>query len=357
VPAMAVTVIIRSGAKPADGRNAEAAPAITLDAPLIVVGRGESCDVRLPDPSVSHRHATIRQRANEYFLVDERSTNGTFVGAVKLGAEAPRLLRHGDLARLGRVWIEMRFDRPATSATSALATRELALLLVARALDAQGEAGGPRVVVSQGPDEGKALRVDESGRVYVIGRGHDVDLVLGDPDTSRRHVQIVRRAEQLLARDLASKNGTDLAGTRVPTDRDCPWRPGQLLRLGSSVLSYEHPALSALQELERGADECLRSDESIPGPDLAAPASSQQDASPAGERGPGRMGDAPTEPEFAPRDLGAAPIARVPQGNATGRVARKSKLGAWSGTDLLVILLALSVLVLSIVGLFWLFKV
>ena len=57
---MPVTVVVKSGAT--DG----APPlSLTLDMPVIVLGRGESCDVRLPDPSVSRRHATVRQRGGD----------------------------------------------------------------------------------------------------------------------------------------------------------------------------------------------------------------------------------------------------------------------------------------------------
>ena len=69
---MALTIVVRSG-------DSDSPPSITFDAPRIVIGRGESCEVRLPDPSVSHRHASIRQRGSDYLVVDEGSTNGTFV--------------------------------------------------------------------------------------------------------------------------------------------------------------------------------------------------------------------------------------------------------------------------------------
>src|ERR1700759_3943957 len=95
---MALTVVVRSF----DGKTA---PRITLDAPRIVIGRGEGCEIRLPDPSGSHRHASKRQRGAEYIVMDEGSTNGTFVGPVRLATQAPRVLRSGDLVRVGRVWL------------------------------------------------------------------------------------------------------------------------------------------------------------------------------------------------------------------------------------------------------------
>ena len=93
---MALTVVVRSGelSKPAS---------ITFDAPRIVLGRGDGCEVLLPDPSISQRHASIRQRGTDYVVIDEGSTNGTFVGPVRLSPHAPRVLKTGDLLRLGRI--------------------------------------------------------------------------------------------------------------------------------------------------------------------------------------------------------------------------------------------------------------
>ena len=331
VPPMAVTVIVRSGAGPQGASTG--ALSITLDAPMVVIGRGEGCDVRLPDPTVSHRHATIRQRGSDYIIVDEGSANGTFMGGMRLGAQAPRILKHGDLARVGRVWIEVRFDRPASAAQSAMATKELALALVARALEAGGERGGPRIVVVDGPDKGKALALAEASRVYVMGRGKDVDLVLCDADASRRHVQVVRRADALLARDLGSKNGAAIEGEALAVDRDRTWRPGETLRVGQNALVYEHAAIEALQELERAADERMRDGEPVDGPD--------RDAAPAPSEGPVVAAGA------------AAPIAEIPADRAR---AARSPPGGWSSTDLMVVLLAVGVLVLSVLGLWWLFR-
>src|SRR5258708_29464648 len=119
---MTVTVVVRTGAEPIG-----VSVSFTFDAAVIVIGRGEGSDVRLPDPSVSHRHATIRQRGSEYIDADEGSTNGTFMGGATLGALAPRILRHGDLARVRRVWIELRFASQPPPAHTTRSTQELGL--------------------------------------------------------------------------------------------------------------------------------------------------------------------------------------------------------------------------------------
>ncbi len=48
------------------------------DLPL-VLGRGNDCEIRINDHSVSRRHARIQPGADGYYAVDLQSTNGTYV--------------------------------------------------------------------------------------------------------------------------------------------------------------------------------------------------------------------------------------------------------------------------------------
>src|SRR6476659_1798650 len=104
---MPVTIYVRSADENAP---AESCPSLTFDGPRVVIGRGPSCEVRLPDASVSHRHATIQVAAGGISVTDEGSRNGTFVGNRKLAVRATYTLRSGELVRGGRVWLELRSD-------------------------------------------------------------------------------------------------------------------------------------------------------------------------------------------------------------------------------------------------------
>src|SRR5688572_5829701 len=159
---MALTVVVRSG-------DSDSPPKITFDAPRVVIGRGEGCEVRLPDPSVSHRHASIRQRGSEYIVMDEGSTNGTFVAQVRLSPHAPRVVKSGDLVRIGRIWLELTIEHVVPTQNPNVATKEIALGLVAEALAAQGEASSAKIRVLDGPDAGRELAITDSGRAYVLG--------------------------------------------------------------------------------------------------------------------------------------------------------------------------------------------
>src|SRR5271165_3569132 len=76
----------------------------------VVIGRGAGSDVRVPDASVSHRHASVRSQGMELLVVDEGSTNGTFVGDVRVAPRMSRIVRSGDWVRVGRVWLRLSMD-------------------------------------------------------------------------------------------------------------------------------------------------------------------------------------------------------------------------------------------------------
>ncbi len=258
---MPLTVVVRS-----EGEPAKDARSLTFDGDRVVIGRGPGCDVRLPDPSVSHRHASLRVSGSDYTLVDEGSSNGTFAGGVRLAPRTPRTVKPGDLIRLGRVWLEIKAGQTAPTPDLGLATRDLALALVANAMARMGTDTDPRVVVVEGPDLGTAFPLAQEGYVYVVGRGERCDFLLEDPDCSREHVQIVRRGANVLVRDLSSRNGVILGDRAVAQGRDVPWRAQDVIRLGGTVIALEEPVASALAELERAPDEPLSEEEAPPPP-------------------------------------------------------------------------------------------
>jgi diguanylate cyclase (GGDEF)-like protein len=68
------------------------------DRPLML-GRGEDCDIRIQDNSVSRRHARIEPSSEGYHVSDQQSTNGTFVNDRQL--DGSWLLQDGDYVRVG----------------------------------------------------------------------------------------------------------------------------------------------------------------------------------------------------------------------------------------------------------------
>ncbi|APR83846.1 FHA domain protein [Minicystis rosea] len=325
---MAVTIVVLSGSEPGLPDLS-----LTLDSPRIVIGRGDGCEVRLPDPSVSSRHASLRQRGGEYVLLDEGSRNGTFHGPVRLPPQTPRVVRSGERVRVGRVWLEVRFEPAIVKGSTAAAARELALSLVSRGLASQGEEPGPRVSVLDGPDAGQALPVDVMGHTWSIASG-DADIVIGDAALAKRRIEITRRGDALLLRDLGAGPPLLLDDAPLAHD-DATWRAGQVLTVGRTRVAYDYVAAAALAEIERSPDEAMADDEAPSAP--AGTVASSDDTPP-----PDDVKSLDTTPTPGPIDA----VARKPK--------KAADAGGWGMLDSAVVILAIGVLVLSVLGGFWL---
>ena len=332
---MPITVIVRS-AGDEDAR-------LTFDGTQrVVIGRGAGSDVRLPDGSVSHRHATLCAQGADFVIFDEGSTNGTSVGDVPVAPRTSRILRSGDVVRVGRLRLEIRIEHTAVTRDVAAATKELALALVSRALAAAGSDVTIKLRVVEGRDQGRTLPLGEEGREYVVGRGPHCDLALADADVSREHLCVVRRGGSVLIRDLDTKNGTWLGEVRNAPCADTPWRSSQMVRIGRTVLALHEPLAEALAAIERGPDEEIAAADA---PKEAAASPVPVDAA--------TQGDAPLgEPASEADSVGLAVVVASSPG-----AAAKGKAGpAWSVVDRIAVAAALGVMALSLAGLVWLFR-
>lgn len=74
------------------------------------IGRGSDCDFQPDDDGVSRHHCELIAKDNELFIRDLRSSNGTYVNELRIGAEFP--LSDGDVLTLAdSVWrVEVRKD-------------------------------------------------------------------------------------------------------------------------------------------------------------------------------------------------------------------------------------------------------
>jgi len=75
------------------------------DAPLLI-GRGSDAAIRLDDDYASTRHARIAVSGDQWFVEDLGSTNGTYLGTVRL--TQPTTLTVGSRIRIGKTILELR---------------------------------------------------------------------------------------------------------------------------------------------------------------------------------------------------------------------------------------------------------
>ena len=75
------------------------------DAPLLI-GRGSDAAIKLDDDYVSTRHARVAVSGDEWFVEDLGSTNGTYVGPVRI--TQPTTIGLGVQVRVGKTILELR---------------------------------------------------------------------------------------------------------------------------------------------------------------------------------------------------------------------------------------------------------
>jgi hypothetical protein len=91
----------------------------------------------------------------------------------------------------------------------------------------------PAVVVTAGPEAGRRV---ELGQEVAIGR-QDADLVVEDPEVSRRHAVLRRSGGSVVVEDLDSTNGTFVNGERIRGPIKVG--PGDQVRVGRTTLEIE----------------------------------------------------------------------------------------------------------------------
>ena len=79
---------------------------VDLDRAPILIGRGPDAAIRLDDDYVSTRHARIAASGDQWFVEDLGSTNGTYVGTVRI--TQPTTLSLGTQVRIGKTVLELR---------------------------------------------------------------------------------------------------------------------------------------------------------------------------------------------------------------------------------------------------------
>src|ERR1700750_1477174 len=77
-----------------------------LAAAPILIGRGADAAIRLDDDYVSTRHARIAASGDQWFVEDLGSTNGTYIGTVRISQ--PTTLTLGTQVRIGKTILELR---------------------------------------------------------------------------------------------------------------------------------------------------------------------------------------------------------------------------------------------------------
>jgi pSer/pThr/pTyr-binding forkhead associated (FHA) protein len=89
-------------------------------------------------------------------------------------------------------------------------------------------------LIERGVGGGRTREIPMPGEEFLIGRGADCDLRLGEHDVSRHHCLIRLRDQEATLVDLGSSNGTYVNGERVLSQTSL--RSGDEITLGTCRL-------------------------------------------------------------------------------------------------------------------------
>ncbi len=187
----------------------------------LIIGRGQDCDIVIPVPQVSRRHARLDRLTDGWMLTDLGSRNG-------LKASGSRVER----TMLGRG------DRVSITGPQG----DLVLTLL-RAKEAR-EPDGVGEVAAESGSQVQSLVVDLRDRpTWTVGRAPACDIVIESMGSSRRHATVTFGPEGVIVQDLGSSNGVWQGGRRVNLAR---LGSGDHVTIGEARLSAHGPLLKVM---------------------------------------------------------------------------------------------------------------
>lgn len=321
-----------------------------LEQDQITIGRGEDCDIIIPDRAISRHHAEIIYDRRDYYLVDLESGNGTLLNGKPVHPKERQFLRTNDVIGIDPVEIHFvtdhapeaprepgRYDEEITD-TDIIEIKMIKKLL--RGLDADML---PSLQVASGEFEGKKILFTEDMNDCTIGRDEYCSLSIPDKSVSRTHAALSRKWGGIVITDLDSKNGSFVNSERI---KEKLLHDGDQVVIGTVKLIYRNPhdiSLSAIhrdyEHTEAVASPAVWSEaEAAAAPSEGAPSpTASESANPTADDTSTAIPDDALPDLFAPEETPqeAAPRPRqrstTDRSAAEGSAAKQSALGKWLG--------------------------
>lgn len=234
-----ITLIVRGGT-----------PRTITAGPSVLLGSGRAADVRVPDRALAPVHVRIQREGTlvtAIALAPGVLFDGKELDIDEVSAVAGRNLDIGPVRVVAELHDEVAASSP--ERTESLARELLRELL---GVDERGpQPAAPEFIVERGPATGQRRALGRAETSLVLGRGEMATWVLLDPDLSRTHATVDRRADGVRICDLGSKNGTRVNGRSVGVGP-----PGVLLgdgaviTMGETQVRFVDPAAAMLADLE-----------------------------------------------------------------------------------------------------------
>ncbi len=217
-------------------RRGEEVLRLAMGMERVILGRGERCDVVIPDPEVSRQHVGLWLEGDRCFFQDLSGKGALVAGTRRQEGEVDDGM---DLA-LGQwraVYRQRGENRDDATHIGQLTE------LVARPDASDGD--GVRVTAQVRVRSASGDSVHRlQGESFTLGKDPGNDLVVGHRFISGRHLKVTRQGNRFLVLDQHSTNGTWLGPVRV-FEAEVPFHTP--LRVGEHEVSIE-PVSSAVKD-------------------------------------------------------------------------------------------------------------
>ena len=213
---------------------------VPLGAEPVTVGRSTGNTIVIKDAAISRTHLEIVLGNNGlYYARDLGSANGMSVNGHR---EQHVPLKPGDLIELGTYLLIFSVATDSDADPTRMG-RETRIEGTGQRRSVVATNGSPNYIAAASDDDegGIAASLTLYGKeVATIGRASENDLVLDDPQVSRRHAQVRWNGAQYVISDLNSTNGVYINGERV---REAPFIEGARVQIGRFRFLFVQGAL------------------------------------------------------------------------------------------------------------------
>ena len=208
---------------------------------FLSIGRHDENIITLPGRSVSRLHAHIVKDGDDFFIIDQKSGNGTFLNGRKLIPDDRNLLKNNDIISIDV--FNMKFyltDEMLERSMQDEITESdiLEVKLLKKVLKAIDKETIPSFEVLNGSAEGTVFHLTDATPEITIGRDPDCAFSINEHVISREHTKIVKRWGGITIRDLESRNGTFINNRKIVEDY---LHDGDRIALGTIVLMFRNP--------------------------------------------------------------------------------------------------------------------
>ncbi len=169
-----------------------------LQSGVNLIGREATCSICVADPAMSRQHARLSV-SNSRVVVEDTSTNGTFVNGQRITLPTP--LHDSDKLRCGNAVFTFHFPSPQTTV--------------------------PAILIA--PD---GTQYSLSKQITTIGREVPNDIVFSDAHISKTHAKVEKIGAVFWLIDMNSANGCFVNGQRVHNRQKL--HSGDIIRLGKA---------------------------------------------------------------------------------------------------------------------------